>query len=96
MNKKVIDKKNNTNEEDHPRKYKKKEINLHIVHHIKKHVGIETLKEINLSNILNLKVKDIEDIELGQRELSIKDISIICKCYKINPDSIFEEFLKRK
>ncbi len=99
MNKKVVTSNNKAKEEPHPKKEIKrqnKEINLHIVRHIKGHLGVETLKDIHISNILNLKVKDIEDIEIGSRELSLKDTSIICKTYKINPDNIFEDLLKNK
>ncbi len=99
MTRQSIENNNNTKEESAYRrvsKYTNKEINLHLVNYIKKHLGIEALKEINISNDLNFKVKDVEDIELGNKELSLKDISIICDCYEINPDAMFEGLLKSK
>ncbi len=76
------------------RKHLRKDMNLHIVKYLKNHLGTAKLKNSTMSNALNLKIKDIEDIEVGKRELSLKDIGILCKCYKIDPDNLFKDYLK--
>ncbi|MDR0484145.1 MAG: hypothetical protein LBH40_02565 [Alphaproteobacteria bacterium] len=69
---------------------KNKELNLHIVHNLEHHLGIKNLHEANISNLLNLKPKDIDELEQGDREFSLKDLNIICDKFNIDPDTLLE------
>ncbi|MCL2567540.1 MAG: hypothetical protein FWE18_05575 [Alphaproteobacteria bacterium] len=65
-----------------------KKLNLHIVHNLKNQLGVASLKDIYISNLLNLKIKDIDEIEVGVRELSLKDLNIICNRFSLHPDTL--------
>ncbi|MDR2007857.1 MAG: hypothetical protein LBQ34_02660 [Alphaproteobacteria bacterium] len=67
---------------------KNTKLNLHIVNNLKNHLQIKSLKDVHISNLLNLKIKDIDEIELGTRELSLKDLNLICNRFGINPDHL--------
>ncbi len=68
------------------------DLNLHVVSEVKSRLSVDSLHDTHISNLLKLKYKDVEDLEIGKRELSIKDMSLICHFYGIHPDSLFDGY----
>jgi hypothetical protein len=53
-------------------------------------------KSTEISNLLNLSSTDFEKLQKGHRELTLKELHLLCLHYKVDIDSLYEEMILKQ
>lgn len=67
--------------------------NQYTLNYLKKFLGADSLCDSDLPNIINWKREDIKKLELGTKELRLKEINLITQHYRLNVDDLFPNTL---